>query len=60
MIYDYRCEECGHEQEKQHKLAEENEEPCEACKAPPEKLKKIITKAVQPHVSWSTWRNLNE
>ncbi len=59
MIYAYECQECGLEQEKWHKLDEENEKPCEKCEAPPEKLKKIIAKAVPRHVSWSTWRNLD-
>lgn len=55
MIYSYECQECHKVQDKWHKLKEKNEEVCEACGAPPEKLKRQLT-AVLPHISWSKWR----
>lgn len=58
MIYNYECQNCKKEQEKIHKLAETNQEPCEACNAPPEKLKRLIsTTSKGAHSSWSSWTN---
>jgi putative FmdB family regulatory protein len=45
VIYSYRCEVCGKVQEKWHKMADKNTEPCEneKCLAPPEKLTKQLS-----------------
>jgi len=58
MIYLYQCEECEHEQEVEHKLNEENTEPCQQCQAPVEKMKRLINMrdGGVPHVSWSQWK----
>lgn len=57
MIYSYECTVCGKVQDKWHKLKETNTEACsnEACKAPPDQLRRLLT-AVRPHVSWSSWK----
>lgn len=57
MIYSYKCEDCGTEQEKVHKLNEKLTESCEKCGASPQKLKKQINWSYKgAHVSWSKWR----
>ena len=53
-LYDYVCTICGTEQEKQHKIAEKNEEPCTNCQATPDKLKKNLS-PIRPHLSWKAW-----
>jgi putative FmdB family regulatory protein len=57
MIYEYQCQKCQKIQEKWHKIAETNTEPCEVeeCKAPPEELKRVLSPH-PVHVSWSKWR----
>lgn len=55
--YEYVCEDCKEVQEKDHKMNDLNEEPCEKCKAPPEKLKKQLSPIGQ-HGSWSRWRSM--
>jgi len=55
MIYSYQCQKCKTEQEKWHKLEEQNTEPCEKCGAPPKQLKKLLA-AVRPHGTWGRWR----
>jgi putative FmdB family regulatory protein len=56
MIYLYKCNQCAHEQEIEHKLNEQNLLPCQQCEAPPEEMKRLINAHIVPHVSWSTWK----
>ena len=60
MIYLYKCEKCGREQEIQHKLNEKNEQKCVECGAEPEEMKRLINAHIEPNVSWSLWRAGNE
>ena len=57
MIYSYKCQICGHEQEIWHKMNDKNTEPCEKCKAPAKKMKKQTNwqPAHGQHGSWSRW-----
>lgn len=55
MIYEYECQKCKKIQERIHKMAETNEEPCDECKAPPEELKKVMSLTAGKHISWSKW-----
>ena len=56
MIYLYQCEKCKTEQEKEHRMADENQEPCSNCKAPAKKLKRLVNfTAKGAHSSWSKW-----
>lgn len=53
MIYLYECTKCNTEQEKEHKMAENNKEPCERCSAPASKLKRLINVTAKGgHSSW--------
>ena len=53
-LYEYACTVCKHIQEKTHKIAEVNTEPCDKCGAEAEKLKKNLS-PIRPHGSWSRW-----
>ena len=53
-LYDYECQKCKYVQEKQHKMADKNKEPCTNCGAPPEELKKLLS-PIQKHGSWGRW-----
>ena len=53
MTYLYECTECSAEQEKNHRLTEENKEPCVKCNAPAEKLKRLVNFTARGgHSSW--------
>ncbi len=54
MIYLYQCEDCKTEQEKNHRLTEDNKEPCDRCGAPADKLKRLVNFTARgAHSSWS-------
>ncbi len=57
MIYEYECQKCKKVQERIHRMAETNTEPCdnEECKAPVEDLKKVMSLTAGKHISWSKW-----
>jgi putative FmdB family regulatory protein len=58
VIYDYECKKCSKVQEKYHKMAEKNTEPCTECGATAENLTKLLSPQKTKHVSWSLW-NVN-
>lgn len=60
MIYLFQCQECGKEQEIICKLVEKDEQRCQKCNAPPEKMRQLINTHLTPDVSWSQWRALND
>ncbi len=41
-IYDYQCQKCGHEFEREQRIVEDPIKTCPACKAP--KAKRLISK----------------
>ena len=52
VIIEYECEECGEVQDKWlHRLASVNEEKCDKCGAPAEKLQKLLSKP-KPRLDW--------
>jgi len=53
-LYDYECQKCKCVQEKTHKMADKNTEPCKNCGAPPEELKKLLS-PIAKHGSWGRW-----
>jgi predicted nucleic acid-binding Zn ribbon protein len=56
MQYCYKCNKCLHEQEVQHKLNEENKDPCDKCGAEPKLMTRIMSLTAGRHGSWGKWK----
>lgn len=57
MIYEYKCNKCGLVQDKWHKIADKNDEPCEKCNAKSKHLNKMLSRPTHHgHGSWSRWQ----